>query len=173
MAYTLIEAQSAIELSQKVAAALAGGQTIQGDPVVVAANSFNTSRFFQAVGGEPLPATSAILANGATVAVRNSAGADSHNGTAVVAASAVTGVNLGATVAMVDNADAVTVQNSAGTAVAGSHAAAVSAGVLSNVKLAPTIAPVVNGATFPGVTGTGTTATITVANGVITGIALS
>lgn len=56
----------------------------------------------------PLPATSAVVANGATVAVRNSAGANSHNGTAVVAASAVTGINLPATAAMVDNAQALT-----------------------------------------------------------------
>lgn len=74
----------------------------------------------------------AVVANGGTVAVRNSAGANSHNATAVVTGSTLTGVNLAATVAMVDSGQAVT-----------------------------------------GVTGTGTTATITVANGVITGIALS
>jgi len=74
----------------------------------------------------------AVVANGATVAVRNSAGANSKNATAVVTDDTLTGVNLPATTAMVDNAQ-----------------------------------------TVAGVTGTGTTATITVANGVITGIALS
>lgn len=60
-------------------------------------------------GATGLPATQAIVANGNTVAVRNSAGAASHNGTAVVAGGAVTGVNLAATVAMVDSGTAITV----------------------------------------------------------------
>lgn len=72
----------------------------------------------------------ASVANGATVAVRNSAGADSHNGTAVVANSALTGVNLAATVALVDNGDKVAATGS------GAFATAVVAnGVLTSVTL--------------------------------------
>lgn len=73
----------------------------------------------------------ATVANGATVAVRNSAGADSHNGTSVVASGTLTGINLAATVALVDNGDTTTA------------------------------------------TGTGTTATLVVANGVLTGVTLA
>lgn len=97
--------------------------------------------------GEDLPATlpagSAPVANAATVAVRNSAGADSHNATAVVTAGALTGVNLAATAAMVDQADAVTVVNSAG---ADGHAGtvAVAAGAVTNVALPATVAMVDN-----------------------------
>lgn len=121
-----------------------------------------------------LPATSAVLANGATVAVRNSAGADSHNATAVVAAGAITGVNLAATVALLDTADTVPVQNSAGAAI-GTGTATVAAGVASNIRLPATVAGVTSGVKINAgtVTGTGNFATITVANGVITGIVLS
>ncbi len=93
--------------------------------------------------GEDLPATlpagSAPVANAATVAVKNSAGADSHNATALVTAGALTDVKLAATVGMVDNADAVPVLNSAG---ADSHAgtAVVAAGVVTGVTLAATVA---------------------------------
>ena len=120
----------------------------------------------------PLPATSAIVTNASTLAIENSAGADSHNVTLTVAANAVTAAKLAATVAFVDNADAITVQNSAGAAVAGTHSASVTAGVVANVKLAATIAPVASGFSMA-VTGTGTTATLTVTNGVITAITLN
>lgn len=86
-----------------------------------------------AVGYTSTPA-GAVVANGDTVAVRNSAGADSHNATAVVSGTSLTGVNLAATAAIVDNGDALVVP------VTGTYA---------------------------------TTATVTVANGVITGIVLS
>lgn len=124
-----------------------------------------------AVGG----AGGATVANGATVAVVNSASADSHNATATVAGATLTNVKLAATVAFVDNTDIVTMQNSAGAAVAGTHTATVTAGVLSNVKLASTVAPVVSGVKVNAgtVTGTGNFATITVVAGVITGIVLS
>ncbi len=118
----------------------------------------------------------ATVADGATVAVVNSASADSHNATATVTGTTLTNVKLAATVAFVDNADTITVQNSAGTAVAGTHTATVAAGVLSNVKLAATIAPVASGLALTGVTPTGTytnTVTFTVAAGVITAIVLS
>lgn len=126
--------------------------------------------------GKFLYGTVTVLPNdGDTVAVVNSAGADSHDATATVTAGSLTNVKLAATVAMVDQGDTVTVQNSTGAAVAGTHTATVAAGVVSNVKLAATIAPVANGAalTVP-VTGTyTTTATVSVANGVVTGIVLS
>ncbi|ANT45349.2 putative Rz-like lysis protein [Pectobacterium phage PP16] len=76
-------------------------------------------------------AGAASVANGATVAVRNSEGADSHNATAVVASGTLTGVNLAATVALVDNGDTVAA------------------------------------------TGTGTTATLVVTDGVLTGVTLA
>lgn len=170
MVYKVIQSDSAEDLTAKVNA---DGQSAIGGVAVVPADAMNRVRFFQAVG--PTPGGGAEVNDGDTIAVVNSAGADSHNATATVAAGAISNVKLAATVAMVDQGDAVTVQNSAGTAVAGTHPATVAAGAINNVKLAATIAPVVNGAalTVP-VTGTYTdTATFTVANGVITGIVLS
>ena len=73
----------------------------------------------------------ATVANGATVAVRNSAGADSHNGTAVVASGTLTGINLAATVALADNGDTVPATGTGTTATL-----VVSAGVLTGVTLA-------------------------------------
>ena len=81
-----------------------------------------------------LPATQAVVSNGGTSPVQNSAGAAIGTGTYTVAANAVSNIKLPATVA----------------------------GVTSGVKI--------NAGT---VTGTGNFATITVANGVITGIVLS
>lgn len=170
MAYKVIEADSAEKLTQLV---VADGQGAIGGVAVVPADAMNRNRFYQAVG--PAAGGGAEINNGDTVAVVNSAGADSHNSTATVTAGSLTNVKLAATVAMVDQSDTVTIQNSAGTGVAGSHTATVTAGVLANVKLAATIAPVANGAalTVP-VTGTyTTTATVSVANGVVTGIVLS
>lgn len=211
MAYKVIQSDSAEDLTAKV---VADGQGAIGGVTVVPADAMNRIRFFQAVG--PAAGGGAEINDGDTVAVVNSAGADSHDATATVASGALSNVKLPATVAMidqgdavtmqnsagvaiagthpatvtagvlanvklaatvapVDNAQAITVQNSAGAAVAGTHPATVSAGAISNVKLAATIAPVANGAalTVP-VTGTyTTTATITVANGVVTGILLS
>lgn len=170
MAYKVIEADSAEKLTQLV---VADGQGAIGGVAVVPADSMNRTRFFQAVG--PAAGGGAEINNGDTVAVVNSAGADSHDATATVTAGSLTNVKLAATVAMVDQGDTVTVQNSTGAAVAGTHTATVAAGVVSNVKLAATIAPVANGAalTVP-VTGTyTTTAIVSVANGVVTGIVLS
>lgn len=73
----------------------------------------------------------ATVANGATVAVRNSAGADSHNGTAVVTAGTLTGINLAATVALADNGDTVPATGTGTTATL-----VVAAGVLTGVTLA-------------------------------------
>lgn len=121
---------------------------------------------------DPLKAT---VSNGGNVTVKNSAGTVTKVGVATVAASAITGIALAATEAIVSNAGAVVVQNSAGAAVTGTHPATVAAGVVSNVKLAATVAPVVSGVKVNAgtVSGTGNFATITVAAGVITGIVLS
>ncbi len=120
-----------------------------------------------AVSNVKLPASTAVIGNGATVAVRNSAGADSHNGTSVTtAAGALTGVNLAATVALVDNADSVPLLPAAGTTPAqGSGTAAVASGVIAGVRLPATSAVVTNGQT---IAVTGGTVTITVANNVVT-----
>lgn len=118
----------------------------------------------------------ASVLNGDTVAVHNSAGADSHNATAEVSGNTLSDVKFAATVAMVDNADTVVVHNSAGSNIAGTHTAEVALGVLTDVKLASTVAAVINGGTLTGVTPTGTyatTITFTVAAGVITAVALS
>lgn len=108
---------------------------------------------------------------GGTVAVLNSAGADSHNGTAEGTGGDLTGVKLASTVAMVDNADTVAVRNSAG---ADSHnaTAVVAAGVITGVNLAATVGMADNGDTVSA-TGAGTVATLVVANGVITGVTLA
>lgn len=116
---------------------------------------------------DSLPGSGASVANGATVAVRNSTGGDSHNATAVVTGTTLTGVNLAATVALVDTADTLPLQNSAGTA-AGNVTATVAAGVVSNVRTPATAAIVTNGQQL---TIGGTTYTFTVAAGVISAIA--
>lgn len=68
--------------------------------------------------------------------------------------------------------DSVNVENSAGN-LDSPATAQVTNKVLTSVRLAATKTIVTNAQVFAGVTGTGTTATITVANGVITAIALS
>lgn len=124
-----------------------------------------------------LPATIAAAANGASVpgGVVNSAGADTHPATFTIAGGKVTNVKItSATTAMVDQSDTVSVQNSAGANGIGGTAQ-VSAGVITAVRLPAASAAISNGAalTVP-VTGTyTTTATIAIANGVITGITLS
>lgn len=75
--------------------------------------------------------------------------------------------------ATVSNAQAVTVKNSAGTTVAPGTTAVVAGSVLTNVKLAATQAVVASGLLTPEATGTGTKVTLTVANGVVTAVALS
>lgn len=81
-------------------------------------------------------------------------------------------VVLPVTKAVVANGGNVTVKNSAGT-VTKTGVATVAANAVTGVALAATEAIVSSGATKTGVTGSGTTATITVTNGVISGIALS
>lgn len=80
---------------------------------------------------------------------------------------------LPATQAVVADGATVPVKNSAGTAVPGTAVATVAANVVTAVKLPATVATVVSGISSVAATGTGTKVTFTVANGVITGIALS
>lgn len=127
-----------------------------------------------AVTAAVLAASVAFVDNGDNLTIQNSAGtAVAGNHAASVTAGVVANVKLAATVAPVVSGP-VTMQNSAGTAIAGVHNATVAAGVLSNVKLAATVAPVVSGV-LAGIvaTGTGTTVTVTVANGLVTAVALS
>lgn len=124
-----------------------------------------------------LPAGIAAAGAGASVpgGVVNSAGTDSHPATFTVAGGKVTNVKLtAATTAVVDQSDTVSVQNSAGANGIGS-VVHVANGAVTAVRLPASSAAVSNGAalTVP-VTGTyTTTATIAIANGVITGITLS
>lgn len=81
-----------------------------------------------------LPYTADAVLNGSTYSVRNSAGADAHSATALVASNGVlTGFNLAATVAMVDNGDALTIP------VTGTYTKtvtfAVSAGAITGITL--------------------------------------
>ena len=83
-------------------------------------------------GASGLPATSAVVANGATVNVENSAGALDSPATAVVADGVLTGVNLAATKTIVTHASTYSVKNSAGSkTVVGT--ATVAAGVLTGL----------------------------------------
>lgn len=146
-------------------------EVAQADPILNAA-----AAALSVAGASGLPATSAVVANGGNVNVKNSAGTVTKVGVATVATSAITGVALAATEAIVTNAAAtVVVQNSAGAAITSAGVAAVAAGALSNVKLPATIAAVTTATKYNAVsvTGTGNFATFTVANGVITAIVLS
>lgn len=116
--------------------------------------------------------------NGSTVAVRNSSGADSHNGTAVVTTQgALTGINLASSVVMVDNNDSVPVGDA--TAVAAGQdngTAAVAAAALTRVTLPGTDKIIKSTVkyTAPAVTGTYVNGyTFTIVAGVITAIVAS
>lgn len=124
-----------------------------------------------------LPAGTAVAANGGTVpgGVVNSAGADTHPATFTVTDGKITNVKItAATTGLVDQGDTVSVQNSAGANGIGSTAQ-VANGVITAVRLPAASAAVSNGAalTVPVTGAYTTTATIAVANGVITGITLS
>lgn len=116
----------------------------------------------------------APVPNGSTIPVRNSAGADNHNATAVVTGNALSSVDLASTVAMVDNADTVNVENSAGN-FDSTGTVTVTDGAVVNVRLDSTKAILTNALAVTGVTvtGSGTTATPTITNGVLTAIVLS
>lgn len=175
-AYQAFDGSTLDSLNTKIATAIAGGFQPFGAP----SYSPESRRYVQACikgsidGGGSLPAGSVAVANGDTVAVRNSAGADSHNGTAVVTGSTLTGLNLASSVALVDNGDAITVNFGTGADVTGGTVAVLN-GVVVRANLPGTSAAVANGQqlTVP-VTGTyASKATVSVSNGVVTGIALS
>lgn len=141
-AYKLIKAADADALTTAITAAIAGGFQPLGAPLVIKEGAVVGQAMVQ---GSPdsgeVPSGSAVVAGGATVAVVNSAGADSHNGTATVTAGALTNIQMPATMGFVDQGDNVNVFNSAG---ADSHVASatVAAGVVSQLKLAATVAMV-------------------------------
>lgn len=133
----------------------------------------NTARTIDGTISSAIQA-SALIPNAATVVVRNSAGSDNHNATALVTGNSLTSVDLAATVAMVDNSDTVNVENSAGN-FDSTGTVTVSAGAVVNVRLGSTKAILTNAVAVTGVTvtGSGTTATPTITNGVLTAIVLS
>lgn len=121
------------------------------------------------------PATIGMKANNESISVQNVNGAAGLTSTAYVDTNGVlVAARLPATAAVLQNNNNVQIRNSAGTAI-GNATFAVSSGAITYGSLPATIAGIANGAalTVP-VTGTyTTTATFTVANGVVTGIALS
>lgn len=128
-------------------------------------------------GASGLPATSAVVANGGTVNVENSAGALDSPATAVVAANVLTSVKLGSTKTILTQGDTVTITDSNGTP-ASTGTATVAAGVVTNVAItSPTSAIAVHGdaTTVQDVTGATvatTGVTLVVAAGVLTGAKL-
>jgi len=133
--------------------------------------------WFYILGGDTtLPATQAIVSNAASVTLLPATGTTPAQGTATaaVATNALTGVRLAANRVAITTAATAPVQNSAGAAI-GTGTITVATNAISHVRLPATVAGVSNGAalTVP-VTGTyTTTATLSVANGVVTGIVLS
>lgn len=134
--------------------------------------------WFYDEGGDvptPLP-TEAIVTNGSSATLLPATGTTPAQGTATaaVANSALTGLRLAANRVALTSGATAPVQNSAGAAI-GTGTITIATNAVSHVRLPATVAGVSNGAalTVP-VTGTyTTTATIAVANGVITGITLS
>ena len=87
--------------------------------------------------------TAAIVPNGGTVNVENSAGNLDSPATATVAAGVLTGVKLGATKTIVTSGDSINVENSAG-ALDSPATAVVAAGVITGVNLGATKTIVTN-----------------------------
>lgn len=146
-------------------------ETAEATPVLEAA-----AAALVVAGASGLPATSAVVANGTTINVENSAGNLDSPATATVAASAVTNVRLASTKTIVDNAGTIPVKHFDGTVVASSGVTAeVTAGVLVAARLPTGRALVTTAVKVPvgTVSGSGTFGTFTITNGVITGIVLS
>lgn len=164
-----IRREVAHEISQLEISA-AAGSPVDPSLALFLADAAQKCPGFEAL---PLPDDQTVVLDGYTVAVRNSANAlIGAAATAVVADNKLKNVKLPATTAAVVTGSTVAVQNSAGAAV-GTGSVTVSAGGVSNVKLPATVATVTSGLSTVAATGTGTKVTFTVANGVITGIALS
>lgn len=175
--YKVVQERDPVNMAATVLAAIGAGWQPFGSGFYDASQSLACQPMVKGVPDVNNNASAAAsVLDGATVAVHNSAGADSHNATAEVSANLLTDVKFAATVAMVDDTDVIVVKNSAGTTVTGTHHAEVAVGVLTDVRLASTVGIVLNGGTLTGVTPSGvyaTTITFTVASGVITAIALS
>jgi hypothetical protein len=126
------------------------------------------------ISGAALGSTEAIVSHGATnIPVKNSAETKTGGtATVTVAAGLASKILLPATDQIVGNGDTVVVKNSAAS-VSKNGVAAVASGDITGVALASSVALVTDADVFAGVTGSGTTATITVTNGVISAIALS
>jgi hypothetical protein len=113
--------------------------------------------------------------NGITPGTAHAAAIDAQLATLLTALSDVGATAaLPATQAVVQNGGTAPVQNSAGAAI-GTGTFTVAANAVSNIKLPANVAGVVSGVKVNAgaVSGSGNFATITVANGVITGIVLS
>ena len=174
--YDVLRDRTSDNLKAQVTAALGNGWQPFGYPFVSDEDFVCQAMIKGVQDSNNLASASAAVANGDTIAVKNSAGADSHNATAEVSANTLNDVKFPATVAMVDNTDTVVVHNSAGSVIAGTHVAEVALGVLSDVKLASTVAGVTNGMALTGVAPSGSytnTVTFTVTAGVISAIVLS
>lgn len=125
--------------------------------------------------GVQLVATNAVVAQADAINVINSAGTITIPSTADVALGVVTDIRMRTTSTALSQDNTVQVTNSALAAVAGSHRANVAAGVLTQVALASTVAPLVSDVKVvvpvSGSVATGFTPTIV--DGVITSILLS
>lgn len=108
--FKVLRAVGVNSISAAVNAALADGMQPFGAPMLDASRDTYAQAM---VAGTPdsggLPEGSVAVADGDTVAVVNSAGAESHNATAAVASDTLTNVKLADTVALVDDAQALTV----------------------------------------------------------------
>lgn len=116
----------------------------------------------------------AVVTNGQNVTIQNSSGSESQVGTAVVASGNLSNVSLPATAAIITNGGVISVSNSAQSQ-SQNATCQISGGVPQWITFAATVAIVTNTEqlTVP-VTGAYVTkATLTVANGVVTAIALS
>jgi ribosomal protein S12 methylthiotransferase accessory factor YcaO len=105
-AYKLIVGDRGAVASQ-VSAGLGTWQPL--GPPILDNDGYLIQPVIQGAPSEGVPPGSVPLSNGDTVAVVNSAGAASHNGTATVTTGALTNVKLAATAAMVDNAQQLTI----------------------------------------------------------------
>ena len=143
-----------------------GGVTLVTGSTLVEDNVFE---------GIELAQTDTVVSNASSVSVMNSGGNTTVAATASVIANEFRNVRLPATHALSVNAGTTAVQNSGGTVQGSAGTLVVSGGALTAIKLPASTAPVVNGLILNvPVTGTYTTsATITVAGGVVTAITLS
>lgn len=167
--------QAAQTLRKAVAAAISNAEGVTNPNPALATFLQDAATKTPGYVAAPLPATQAIVTTGNTLPVKNSAGTVTKNGTATVAANAVTGVALPATSAIVDNGASAVLRTSGGLATGSTVTATVAGGLLSNVRLSAITGVVVNAVKVSGITvsGTGPVVTFTVADGVITGITLS